>query len=299
MIITGKRVINIDKYTSLCKNQEVLFVAYKVPVFNEESVIRKIGFPDSHIRNVKVLPKVIGSVSLFNQRGKDIPQKNLPKETYYRETCIKDWHGYYHYVDIPAKRYQSIHVPAPAEELSLLDINTETYILSDSINNNGSESERLKHIINLFLEYFGECTLLGEDLVPLVHSAELKRSYWQILPEGEYPWKRLNQLTGGIQDENELIGKLQYHRFETIIRHKPDVLYYGTGGFHGYLVFIFKRKNLAVMENLVYGNATYIFDNNWTEMSQKTKAEILEGQHAKYRLLHNKKWVYTINNLLK
>lgn len=299
MIITGKRVLNVDKYISPFKDQSVLFVAFKACMPKDEYTIRKIGFPDTKIRNVKILPRVVGPVSEFNQRGRDIPQKHLPKETYYRETCIKDWHGYYHYVDVPAKRYRTIHEAAPVEEVSLIDVNNVTYIVSDSVANDGSQIERMKHLINLFLEYFGECTLLGDNLIPLIHAAELKRSYWQILPEGEYPWRKLNQLTGGIQDDNELVGKLQYHRFDTIIRHKPDLLYYGTGGFHGYLVFIFKKKNLAVMENLIYGNATYVFENDWTEMSKKTKAEILEGHHAKYRILHNRKWVSTINNLLR
>ncbi|MEI7563256.1 MAG: hypothetical protein WCJ39_06470 [bacterium] len=38
---------------------------------------------------VKFLPNIVGPVSRFNAEGKEVPQKQLPKETCFRE---QEWH---------------------------------------------------------------------------------------------------------------------------------------------------------------------------------------------------------------
>lgn len=72
-------------------------------------------------------------------------------------------------------------------------------------------------------------------------------------------WERVKQCAGNIEDSNELVGQLQKYRFKTIIKYKPDLVYYGNGGFHGYLVFVFKRKGLVLMENMIYGKQRMCF----------------------------------------
>ncbi len=85
----------------------------------------------------------------------------------------------------------------------------------------------------------------------------------------------------------------------THLKFKPDVLYYGNGGFHGYLVFVFKRKGLVQMENMIYGNATYIFRDNWEELSKKSKAEIVKDGLQEHRFVHRRNWANLIKKLLK
>lgn len=76
------------------------------------------------------------------------------------------------------------------------------------------------------------------------------------------------------------------------------LLYYGTGGFHGYLVFVFKQKNIVIMENMIYGNATYVFNDDWKELSKLSKAEIIQKNLHLDRLVHSEKWVREIKKLL-
>lgn len=298
MLITSKRVLNIDRYLSPFKREQQIYVATKIEESLDNNLLMRAGFLEPSLTGVKIIPRALGPVSKFNSEGEDIPLKDQPKETYYRETCIKDWHGYYHYVDVADLRYRRKHIDAPLAEVSLVDINGDKYVVSDLLENKQTGKEAIKHVINLFLELFGRCTILGKDKAPLVEATPIKRANWQILPEGAIVWEKVSQTAGRIADDRELVGQMQKHRFNTIIRHHPDELYYGTGGFHGYLVFVFKRKNIVVMENMIYGNATYVFKDDWKELSKLSKAEIIHNNLQQSRLVHSEKWVGEISRLL-
>lgn len=248
---------------------------------------------------MKLIPRGIGPISVFNSEGRDIPLKHLPMETYYRDAYIKDWHGDYLYVDIPGERYQRKHIDAPLQEISLIMIGDKNYALSDLLPNTQEGKELIKHVVNLFLEIFGVCEILDKNKCPEVAIAKLKRVNWQIIPEGEIVWERVNQIAGDIQDPKENVGLLQKYRFKTIIQYKPDLVYYGNGGFHGYLVFVFKKKELVIMENMIYGNATYVFRDNWEELSKLSKAEIIKQNLQEKRLVHRESWPYQIAKLFR
>jgi hypothetical protein len=49
----------------------------------------------------------------------------------------------------------------------------------------------------------------------------------------------------------------------------------------------------------MYGQATYVFDRDWKEVSKLTKKQIIDGGLAKARLIHNKSWKNEIDKLLK
>ncbi len=299
MLIKKSRINDVNKYIAPFADEKGFYVATEINSESLKSQCTKIGFPETLFAGVKVLPRAIGPVSLYNVDGRDILLKDLPMETYYHDAYIKDWHGYYHYVDIPGKRYRRNHVDGPCQEISFLMIGEKKYAISDYLPNTPDGKEILKHVINLFLEIFGECILFNKNKCPEVPTINLKRANWQILPEGEIIWDRVNKIAGNIQDENELVGKLQKYRFNTIIKYKPDIAYYGKGGFHGYLVFIFKKKNLVLMENMVYGNATYVFRDNWEELSKMSKAEILKHNLQELRLVHRANWPSIIGKLLR
>ena len=72
----------------------------------------------------------------------------------------------------------------------------------------------------------------------------------------------------------------------------------GRGGFSGYIVFGFPRKNLYVLESLYYGNATYVFRENWEKLSQLSKAVILSGNLQTARIVHQPGWEKEVRHLL-
>lgn len=299
MLITKTRINSIEKYIRPFKKEDGLYVATEISSKRLEQKLKTIGFPSIDFAGVKLIPRGIGPISKFNSEGRDIPQKHLPMETYYHEALIKDWHGDYHNVYIPRERYQRKHIDAPLQEISLIVIGNKNYAISDLLPNTPEGKELIKHVVNLFLEIFGICEILNKNKCPEVATAKLKRANWQIIPEGEIVWERVNQIAGNIQDPKENVGLLQKYRFKTIIQHKPDLVYYGKGGFHGYLVFVFKKKNLVLMENMIYGNATYVFRDNWEELSKLSKAEIIKHNLQEKRLVHREGWPYQISKLFK
>jgi len=57
---------------------------------------------------------------------------------------------------------------------------------------------------------------------------------------------------------------------------KPDELYEGVDSFEGYLVFVYKRVNKAVMECGEVGNAIFVVNaDRWQFLSHLSKMELL------------------------
>ena len=298
MKITKTRIKNIEQYTNLYAQNETLFIVVNLKDLKPD-VCQSVGFPKSLMKGVTILPKAKGPISSFNANGKYHIHKDKPKETVYHTILHRDWHGNYGLADMPYKRYPRTMIPAPNIELTIIEINEELFVSTKGIDNNNQNSEHIKHCINLFLELFGVCELYDKRLTPIVKDISLKRVNWQILPEGEYPWQHIAKLAGGKGNINNNQGKLEKYRIESILEYKPDVMYYGTGGFYGYMVFVIRNKNSVVMENIKYGNATYIFEGDWKEVSQMSKAEIIQGDLMKYRILHQKGWKSHLRKLLK
>ncbi len=72
----------------------------------------------------------------------------------------------------------------------------------------------------------------------------------------------------------------------------------GRAGFDGYVIFGFPQKNLFVLENVHSDNATYVFEEDWAELSQMTKAQILSHDLHKDRLIHRRGWPAKVRRLL-
>lgn len=298
MKISKNRIINVEQYTKLYSQNELLYVVARC---NDMSFsdFQFMGFPKNIIAGMTILPKPVGPVSQYNANGKEIVHRNKPKETVYHDVWLKDWHGDYHSVDVPYERYPRTEIKAPCVEIKVIAKKGEFYFATDGISNSDRNKDLIKHCINLFLELFGVCELFDKSFTPIVKQLPVKRVNWQILPEGEKPWIYLSSLADENKNVNDKQKNLEKYRIETILGYKPDELYYGKGGFHGYLVFVFKKKKLVVMENIMYGNATYIFDKNWKALSQMTKAEIIQDKLMKYRLQHNHYWKSQLKNILK
>ena len=156
----------------------------------------------------------------------------------------------------------------------------------------------LLHVINVFLEIFNQCQVLSENLQGFAIST-VKPLNWEILPPGKYPWKkvdgRLKPLIEREKPQNQIMIR---HRLELISAYSPEFVAIGRAGFSGYLIFGFPGKNLYILESLYYGNATYVFEEDWETLSRLTKAEILTGNFQKDRIIHRVMWDGHIRELL-
>ena len=130
--------------------------------------------------------------------------------------------------------------------------------------------------------------------------APILKLNWRLLPAGQRPFqilrRELENVFSSIKGGNRSFTE---HRLEIINAYKPDFAAVGQGGFYGYVVLGFTKKDIYVLESLLYGNATYVFGENWESLSKKTKAEILDKNLQKDRLIHHKAWDKEILTVLK
>jgi hypothetical protein len=87
-------------------------------------------------------------------------------------------------------------------------------------------------------------------------------------------------------------------RHETISAYNPDFVAVGRGGFDGYVIFGFSSKALFILESTQVNNATYVLDRDWEELSSMTKAELLDNDLHRERLIHRKSWFAEVNRVL-
>lgn len=295
LIIHGRRIQNLDKYLGfLIENSPIVIGINITPRIREK--LEEIGFPQDTRIGDSILPSSkTGKVCEYNAEGKYIPQKHLKMETAYRqvEWHWEEWNGPYDtteqskIVDVPYQRYPRIFSPPPSIELSLYNsIKGDTLLVSPEQLYNKQNKKLILHVINMFLEIFGECQVFSKDLADIIQ-APTRKLNWRVLPPGRRPWQQLEKELKSIIDEVSKGKKpVVIDRLRTINKYGPDFAAVGTGGFRGYVIMGFQDRNLYVCESIFYGNATYIFDERWEELSRKTKAEILDNNLQTDRIIH-------------
>ena len=263
--------------------------------------LANIGFVRNPLVGQQLLPAIIGKVTRFNANGGYTLNKVLPKETLTRSAEITDWHHHTHTVYITYQRYRRIPIPAPGVELLVRnDAGNNKILVSPLFTKNANTMDDVKHAINMFLEIFGECEILLPNLMP-AFNVQVTRLNWTLLPAGNYPWQVLAPhvravIAAASRGQQNIITQ----RITRISNHNPSFVAVGTAGFRGYMVFGgFPNKNFFVLESIYTGNATYVLGQNWQQISQLTKDQILNQNLQQQRLVHSAGWDAQIDNLLR
>jgi len=308
MIIKKTRVINLIPYINFIADSTNVVFGCRISHISD-TLLNKIGFSKNPSIGQSVLPaSVFGTVSYYNSEGKYIVHKDKPKETAYRqvEWHWTEWRGRYDsedqskIVDVPYERYPRTFMPPPSVEFVVVKLaDGENALVANAIKLEKTNMRSALHIVNLFLEITKEGEIFSVYLEG-IFKTPIIRLNWEILPPGQYPWK---QLKPKVDELIRLAPKgnqnVIAHRFEEINEYHPDFHAIGRAGFRGYIVFGFPNRNLYMLESIYFGNATYVFDKKWEELSQKSKAEILDAHLLKDRIIHHLGWEQKIHNLLK
>jgi len=307
MIIHKKRVRNVKRYLGFINPGTNITLGLS-DINRLIDKLSQCGFSHSPEIGEKVLPNaMLGPISHFNAEGKHIKHKDQPMETAYR---MVEWHwtefrGRYDTEDmtdwrnVPYKRYPRTYIPAPSIELQIAASPQGLPVLiTEPIQYIEDNFEKIRHMINLLLELFGECQIFGDGLEQIINTP-IKRLNWKILPPGRYPWERLEEhVRPLIEQARQGNRALIEDRFKTVNDYHPEFHAIGQAGFYGYVVFGFPAKGLFVFESIFTGNATYVFNENWEALSKLTKAEILSEQLQKDRIIHLRGWHDRISALL-
>lgn len=148
---------------------------------------------------------------------------------------------------------------------------------------------------NITLSFRGDVKLtIPENVQEITYLTPKKEKLdWEILPLGF--WKE----KFGRGDAQKQEPKEELERIKYIDSLGPECWYEGKILNHRqYLIAFFKQTILAECSR--WGNAIYVFDpkDNWEELCQLTKKQLLEGNYAK-RIIHGKHWKERIQNALE
>ena len=267
-----------------------------------------IGFSAKPQPGDTILPTPVGTISKYNANGRYIIQKDLPKEYRYVKTVEwtwQQWDGPNSTVEQTQDKavykwcYQRQFHEPPSSELTIVDNNGQLLIVSEELTKAADQEDRIRHVLNLFLELFGECEIRHIGLQTIT-PPNIRKVNWILLPPGQYPWSCVRQhVTQVLGDTTPRHANPIYRRLEKIASFNPDEVYVGQGGFRSYVTYLFRSKALAVLESVMFDNATYVFDQNWQKVSQMTKAEIIQGDLHLDRIIHANNWIYRIDGLLR
>jgi hypothetical protein len=301
MSVKGKSIRSINRVLNAAKGKDKVRFVFDVTGESSE-VWEALGFPSELEQGAYLIPSALGPATDFNAQGKDVPQKHLPKETVTHMVwhTWTDWHGYEHsdYLARDYKRYPREHVPAPSEYLYGFFVEGLKFIATREISLKDDDEATVVHLANVMLECFGEFQVADPD-PGIPTGIAYKRLQWRILPKGSYPWDRAKPLVreySSLLDESS--QKVVERRAEYIAKYEPEFIATGQGGFHGYFVYGFEAKQLYILESLHLGNATYVFGNDWEALSKLTKSEIINGDLAIDRIIHDSNWYYNIRKTL-
>jgi hypothetical protein len=307
MRIRQQRVLNLEKHINRVPDGAEYRIIHRIEPAKHNATLALTGFPTVAEAGSTILPKVVGPVTKFNAHGRRVPLRHLPKERRYIRTIEwtwEQWEGRYDRRPVTEERdiyrdcYPVKEIPPPAVEVTLVQFG-ETWIISSPKLRAGTDNESGLHVVNLFLELYGECEIVGDDLRSF-DPPVVKQVNWRLLPPGRYPWEKVAEhLDRVLRVRDPRIRTVILHRHETIRSYGPDEVYVGEGGFDRYVAYVFASREIVVLECTELDNAIYVFGRQWTEFSKMSKAEILSGKHHLERIVHSKGWRLRFDRLMR
>lgn len=271
--------------------------------------IAKVGFSVPPVAGERLLPAgKFGIASRRNADGEEIIHKDKPLETHYRqrEWTWKEFRGRYDYeekykiVEVPYKRYPRSWKPPHGVELQVRAAPNDTLaITAGPFYLSNVDQELLLNAVHMFVELFGECRLVKEDLAEAT-PVPVRRLNWEVLPPGKYPWSRAEPAVERvIQPTSAGDQAVLRERVKTITAYEPDFIAIGRNGFSRYMVYGWDEHQLYVLESTEVNNATYVLKNNWEAVSAMTKAEVLDSGMHHARLVHRNSWWNGVADLMR
>lgn len=305
MSIVQKRVRNVEGYLSHLPPGQRFRVVCAVA---NPAVLVRLGLSETPQDGDTILPSIVGAVSRYNAEGRWIVHRDLPKERRYVNTIWwthVEWHGpdreeVEESVDIERECFQRELSPPPAVSLTHSARGGVRQICSPVLCSRPEEYNSIKHVINLFLELFGCCTLLPEGFPGAIQSVSVQRVNWKLLPPGQYPWDRVSEHVASVmKNRSEGTAKVILERQEVLQTLGPDEVHVGAGGFRDYIAYVFRVRGIVVLESVLRDNAMYVFGKEWRQFSQLSKGEVISSNHHLARIIHSKTWKTRLRKMIE
>jgi hypothetical protein len=303
-----KKVRNLDAHQQRFASPDIFYVVV-TGLEGRLSDVAKVGFSVPPSPGEQLLPSADHGIACRrNADGEEIVHKDQPLETHYRqrEWTWKEFRGRYDYeertkiVEVPYKRYpRSWKQPYGVELQVRTAPNDSLVITAGPFRKDAVDQELLLNTVHMFVELFGECSLVKQDLREAAQP-QLRRLNWDILPPGKYPWARaqpeVERVISTVSAGDQAVVR---ERVKAITAYEPDFIAVGRNGFSRYMVYGWDAHQLYVLESIEVNNATYVLKKDWETVSSMTKAEVLDSGAHHARLVHRNSWWRGMADLMK
>ena len=224
--------------------------------------------------------------------------KDLPKvtKTYWWESPnfgdpTKGYHSNYRDIDVYQRRLEpprdwEINLSIISEDESHIRIKARLVAVLDRRDDYFKKD--LFFALNLMQEQFRDCHVF-DAAVTDEELAKVTTVGWEIFPPGTLD-RTIAVITGRMRYSTPLRQREILNRTETINRLHPTEYIVGSGMNSRYFGAKF-GESIVVFENIDYGNALYILFDNWQEISQMSRIDILKRHEKDFiRIIHKNGW---------
>lgn len=249
-------------------------------------------------------PASCGVFAGRNLEGWTEKRNDLPKELREVSSWAPSWNsGSYHLVSRQIEAYPVEHHAAKLLTLSatvledLVDSALVRFRIDQPLDRSSEEfAADLLFNIRLLQEAVGEAHIFDADLSD-DEFARIQRVDWELLPPGSGE-RVLERLASSNPKDSERLN-VAGERLRVLDRLGHDGYIVGAGKFARYFGVKFSGR-LVALESLEYGNALYVFDENWEQLTQLSRTELIKRRDPSvHRLPHLPGWQSAIRKLVQ
>jgi hypothetical protein len=241
-----------------------------------------------------------GKYSRANVEGKEVIRHDLQKIQ--KEVCFYapnwgDASNGMHLVCHTRDVYQRDFIPPKEVELAItvLDDRDGSFLvkfaIDQVINRRSADFDaELLYNLNILQENVGAADVFESEATLADYAATI-RVDWELLPVGQLgAHEAVNRLLRGKRPVTAEQRAIMEERLTTFSRLRPTHFISGTSGFIRYFGAKY-ADDFVVFENLRYGNALYVMFERWQELSQRSRIDLLKGDHEGFeRIEHREGW---------
>nr|WP_295374282.1 hypothetical protein [uncultured Sphingosinicella sp.] len=245
-----------------------------------------------------------GAFAERNLDGWQLKRKDLPKELREISHSAPSWNGSgSHLVHRTVEAYPLEYHPAKLLTISatilehLRDAAIVRFRVDEPLRRDAANfAEDLTFNLKLLSEAVGEAQVFDADLNDDAY-AKIQHVDWELLPPGSAD-RVLERLSNkkGVSGERLAVAA---HRLRVLDGLNHDGFILGSGRFARYFGARFGSK-LVALENLEYGNALYVFEEDWEQLTQCSRTELIKRRDPTvHRVPHIPGWASALRKLLR